>query len=134
MVSNVYAIGSTPMDFVVGGWGNQGAGTAVPTTWGKVCRRTKYAFTLTGYSLEAYPSCTATVKLYLDAYSTTTQATDDMTGGTYITTSATIGKRSEDDTNFSAWTTTIPANSQICAQVTTNDLAQSINVILHGLR
>ena len=110
-----------------------GGGTAsIATNLGKLCRHIQFSATITSISVRVAPSASATIALYKDAYSDSTEPTTDMTGGNNVVITAKMGML---DSTLTGWTgKAVSAGDDICASLTANDYAAKVNLILHGTR
>lgn len=110
-------------------WNN--AGSVLPTTYGPVCRTFKFAYTITGYRLSMQQSSQVTITLKIGTPGDPANVTTDITGTHNVTTVGGAAFVKADDT-LTDWTTTIAAGKEMCAELTANDNAKGISLILDG--
>jgi hypothetical protein len=108
-----------------------GGGAAIGASLGKRCAGVAFAGTINKIILTMSAASTTVIKPYKDAFSDTTLPTTEISGGNFITTTAKLGKL---DRTLTGWTgTAVLKDEVICADMTTNDVAQwaTLKIIGH---
>jgi hypothetical protein len=109
-----------------------GGGSAVTTgATTKICMRAAFTGTITKATIKANQSTTTTAHLYKDAWATGSLATTDLTGGTDLTVTGTLGA---EDSTLTSWTKSVTAGDEICAECHANNNALWFYVDLFGTR